>query len=232
MNKYKILIVDDESNMRNLIKIYLLKNGFEADEASGGHDAVQKFFSKEYDLVILDIMMPDLDGWAVCKQIRVKSNVPILMLTARSETMDKVRGLNIGADDYLVKPFEPDELVARVMALLRRHSLTKQPEALNATIEHEEILIDPEAREVKISGKTVDLTQKEFDLLRLLTQNPKRVYSRNMLLEQVWGQDFFGDERTVDTHIKNIRDKVNKAGLTYNPVQTVWGVGYKFNDRR
>lgn len=218
--------------MRNLLKIYLTKNGCEVDESTSGNQAVLMALEKEYDLVLLDIMMPDMDGWTVCAKIREKSNVPVLMLTARTDTNDKVKGLNIGADDYLVKPFEPEELIARVFALLRRNRIVKQSEPPSSKIDHEQIVIIPEGREVYICEKKVDFTQKEFDLLRLLAQYPKRTYTRSMLLEQIWGQDFFGDERTVDTHIKNIREKAQRAGLEYNPVLTVWGVGYKFNERR
>lgn len=232
MKKYKVLVVDDEWNMRNLLKIYLNKNGFDVDEAMNGKNALAVVFDKEYDLVILDIMMPGMDGWTVCEKIREKSNLPILMLTARTDTKDKVRGLNTGADDYLVKPFEAEELVARVFALLRRSVVTTTTETQPKQVVHEQMQIYPEAREVYISNQRVDLTQIEFDILCLLAQHPKRAYTRDMLLEQVWGQDYFGDARTVDTHIKNLREKAERAELGYNPVQTVWGVGYKFNERR
>ena len=231
MKKYELLVVDDEWNMRNLIKIYLSKNGLDVEEASNGNQALTMVHEKSYDLVILDIMMPDLDGWIVCGKIRETSNVPVLMLTARTDTKDKVKGLNMGADDYLVKPFDPEELIARVFALLRRttrSAIDKPP----MKIEHEQMEIYPEGREVFICNQQVEFTQIEFSLLCLLAQNPKRAYTRDLLLEQIWGQDYFGDARTVDTHIKNIREKADIAGLGYNPIQTVWGVGYKFNERR
>lgn len=233
MSKSSILVVDDEWNMRNLIKIYLKNNGFEVRETGNGDDAVNLVRQEPFDLVILDIMMPGTDGWQVCQAIREFSHIPILMLTARSDTKEKVKGLNLGADDYLAKPFEPEELVARVSALIRRNTIVQQAGAgLSRTIRFEGLSIDKEAREVTVGNHTVELTQKEFDLFSLLAEHPKRVYTRLMLLDVVWGPDYLGDMRTVDTHIKNIREKVQRAGLPYNPIQTVWGVGYKFNDRR
>lgn len=233
LNKLRILIVDDEWNMRNLIKIYLTKNGFDIKEASTGTEAVDYVRSGNFDLMILDIMMPGMDGWQVCHAIREFSQVPILMLTARTDTKDKVKGLQLGADDYLAKPFEPEEMVARVHALIRRSSLVQQSELDGSKrIQHENLLINVDGREVLVNEQTVELTQKEFDLFCLLAEHPKRAYSREMLLDIVWGTDYFGDIRSIDTHIKNIREKLQKAGLSYNPVQTVWGVGYKFNERR
>lgn len=233
LSKPSILIVDDEWNMRNLIKIYLKNNGFEVRETGNGDDAVNLVRQEPFDLVILDIMMPGTDGWQVCQAIREFSHIPILMLTARSDTKEKVKGLNLGADDYLAKPFEPEELVARVSALIRRNTIVQQAGAgLSRTIRFEGLSIDKEAREVTVGNHTVELTQKEFDLFSLLAEHPKRVYTRQMLLDVVWGPDYLGDMRTVDTHIKNIREKMKKAGLPYNPIQTVWGVGYKFNDQR
>lgn len=233
MNKLKILIVDDEWNMRNLLKIYLIKNGFEVIEATNGAEAIGLARNETIDLIILDIMMPGMDGWQVCKSIREFNNVPILMLTARTDTKDKVKGLQMGADDYLSKPFEPDELVARVFALIRRNSIVQQSEPdIQKQFEFEQLIIYKEGREVRVDGRIVDLTQKEFDLFCLFAEHPKRAYTREMLLDVVWGPDYLGDVRTVDTHIKNIREKTQKAELSYNPIQTVWGVGYKFNERR
>lgn len=231
MSKPNILVVDDEWNMRNLIKIYLHKNGFEVRETGSGDAAVNMVRQEPFDLVILDIMMPGTDGWQVCRAIREFSPVPILMLTARSDTKDKVKGLNLGADDYLAKPFDPEELVARVFALIRRNAMAQQAgRSLSRTIRLEGLTIDKDAREVTVGDRAVELTQKEFDLFSLLAEHPKRAYTRQMLLDLVWGPDYLGDMRTVDTHIKNIREKMKKAGLPYNPIQTVWGVGYKFND--
>ncbi|MFC4766995.1 response regulator transcription factor [Effusibacillus consociatus] len=228
MKKLHLLIVDDEWNMRNLLRIYLAKNGFEVTEAKNGKEALVLIDQRSFDLIILDVMMPDLDGWEVCAKIRETKKIPILMLTARTETKDKVYGLNLGADDYLVKPFEPEELIARVFALLRRSQLSESTGISTNVITHPEMSIDPEGRQVMVHDKPVDLTPKEFDLLYLLTANPQRVFTREILLEKVWGQDYFGDVRTVDTHVKNIREKVRKADLSYVPIQTVWGVGYKF----
>ncbi|HDR6289196.1 TPA: response regulator transcription factor [Bacillus cereus] len=228
MNKLQVLVVDDEWNMRNLLRIYLKKNSFEVTEAKSGHEGVRLVDEHSFDLIILDVMMPDIDGWEVCQKIRETKNTPILMLTARTETKDKVKGLTIGADDYLVKPFEPEELIARVFALLRRASIS-QPTTLQKTITHLDLTIDPEGREVLIGEQPVDFTPKEFELLLLLAEQPRRAFERDVLLEKVWGGDYFGDFRTVDTHIKNIREKVKKASLSFNPIQTVWGVGYKFH---
>jgi two-component system response regulator ResD len=229
MEKLQALVVDDEWNMRNLLRIFLAKNGFDIVEAKNGLEAVREAEVRDFDIIILDIMMPGMDGWEVCKKIRQKYNTPILMLTARTDTADKVNGFHLGADDYLVKPFETDELIARVHALIRRATVTQAKEHQSKKVEYAELVIYPEARHVEIQGKIVEYTQKEFDLLCLLAENPNRAYTRDMLLEKLWGHDFFGDARTVDTHIKNIREKAQKAGLSYNPIQTVWGVGYKFN---
>jgi len=230
MEKHKVLVVDDEWNMRNLVKIHLRKQGFEVTEASGGIEAVRLTDAQPFDLMILDIMMPNMDGWQVCQNIRKKHNLPILMLTARADIKDKVKGLNIGADDYLVKPFEPEELIARVSALIRRNTLAILSE--EDIVSRENIKIYADGREVRINDQKVDFTPKEFDLLYLLAKHPKRAFTRDMLLEHVWGLDFFGDARTVDSHVKNIREKAENAGLHYSPIQTVWGVGYKFQEGR
>ncbi|UQZ37699.1 DNA-binding response regulator [Paenibacillus sp. PK3_47] len=221
-------MVDDEWNMRNLLRIYLTKEGFAAAEASTGREALNMISQHAYDVIILDVMMPDMDGWQVCRTVRETSQVPILMLTARSETRDKVHGLGAGADDYLTKPFEPEELLARIYALLRRSgmasSLKKSDEILNLS----ELRIDPEAREVRVMDQPADFTPKEFDLLVMLARGRQRVYTREELVELLWGVNYEGETRVIDTHIKNIREKLQKAGLPYQPVQTVWGLGYKF----
>ncbi len=225
MQKKNILIVDDEWNMRNLLKHFLQKENWMIDEASSGFEALQKIKTAQFQLIILDVMMPGMDGWEVCKQIREHSNVPILLLTARNETKDKVHGLNLGADDYLTKPFDKEELVARVNALLRR--VNPATDTKESRLAIGEISIDSECREVYVNDKQVSLTPKEYELFYLLAKNPNRAYSREDLLEQVWGHDFFGDSRTVDQHVKNIREKVKKMGCSFNPIQTVWGLGYK-----
>jgi two-component system response regulator ResD len=228
LQKLHLLVVDDEWNMRNLLRIYLTKNGFQITEAHNGHEALKLADQIDFDLIILDVMMPDIDGWEVCKRIRNTKTIPILMLTARTETKDKVQGLNLGADDYLVKPFEPEELVARVFALLRRSNLTEAPIPPTKKIDFQELSIDPQARQILVKGQPLEFTPKEFDLLQFLAEHPNRAFTREILLEQVWDDDYIGDIRTVDTHVKNIREKVRKGGLSYIPIQTVWGVGYKF----
>lgn len=226
--KNKILVVDDEWNMRNLVKIYLSKEHFEVDEARGGHEAIQMARQNSYDLLVLDIMLPDIDGWEVCSAIRQTKQVPILMLTARNDVQDRVRGLNLGADDYLVKPFAPEELVARVNALLRRENVKKEG-SQGVLLTFEDLLIDSESREVKVKEVSVELTPKEFDILYMVASQSKRVFTRDILLDTIWEPEDFRDLRTIDTHVKNVREKLRKAGLSYNPIKTVWGVGYKFN---
>ncbi|MHA6532024.1 response regulator transcription factor [Paenibacillus sp. BAC0078] len=228
MPKQQILIVDDEWNMRNLLRIYLLKEGFATQEAATGHEALSLVEKHPFDMILLDVMMPDMDGWQVCRAVREKGQVPILMLTARTETKDKVHGLGIGADDYLTKPFEPEELLARVHSLLRRSAMSRNVQTPVELLEYPGLKIYPEAREVHIEGQKVDFTLKEFDLLSMLARSAQRVFTREDLVERLWGNDYGGETRVIDTHIKNIREKLQKAGLEYNPVQTVWGLGYKF----
>lgn len=229
MNKIEVLVVDDEWNMRNLLRIYLSKNGFKVTEARNGHEALRLADQQSFDVILLDVMMPDKDGWDVCSKIRETKQTPIIMLTARTETKDKVRGLNMGADDYLVKPFEPEELIARVYAVIRRMNPTySNDDTGSKKLFFQDVVIDPEGRQIRIHGRTVDFTPKEFDLFYLLASSSQRAFSRELLLEKVWGGDYYGDIRTVDTHVKNIREKVRKARLSYTPIQTVWGVGYKF----
>ncbi|MBW4080736.1 response regulator transcription factor [Paenibacillus sp. S150] len=224
----KILIIDDEWNMRNLLRIYLQKEGFATQEAATGHEALLMVEKHKFDLLLLDVMMPDMDGWQVCRAVRGHTDIPILMLTARSETKDKVHGLGIGADDYLTKPFEPEELLARIHSLLRRSSMTQAVRPQDEQLNYPGLRISPEAREVYIEGQSVDFTLKEFDLLTMLARSSQRVFTRDELVERLWGNDYGGETRVIDTHIKNIREKLQKAGLPYNPVQTVWGLGYKF----
>ncbi|OAB39445.1 DNA-binding response regulator [Paenibacillus macquariensis subsp. defensor] len=229
MSKLEVLIVDDEWKMRNLLRIYLTREGFNVKEASNGREALSMVKEHSFDIILLDVMMPDMDGWQVCKEIRETDNVAILMLTARSETKDKVLGLGIGADDYLTKPFEPEELLARVYSLIRRSTMTQVSVQQGSILEFQDVKIHPEGREIYIHGLPVDFTQKEFDLFVSLAKNQQRAYGRGELLDLLWGYDYDGDDRVVDTHVKNIRDKTRRSGLLYNPIQTVWGVGYKFN---
>lgn len=224
----KILVVDDEWNMRNLIKIYLSKVNVLIDEASDGKEAIRMAQQTTYDLMLLDIMLPDIDGWEVCSTIRKTQQISILMLTARDDMKDKVYGLEIGADDYLIKPFAPEELVARVKALLRRIS-KPMDDATNERLNVRGFSINNESREVLVNNIRIELTPKEFDILHFVTSQPKRVFTREILLDKIWSSNDFSDLRAIDTHVKNIREKLRKAGLSYNPIKTVWGVGYKYN---
>lgn len=228
MKKLQILIVDDDWKMRNLLRIYFSKEGFDTVEAADGNEALLKIKNYSFNLIILDVMMPEMDGWQVCRSIREVKSVPILMLTALGETKEKVQGLELGADDYLTKPFDPDELVARVHALIRRSTVTAGQLDKNKLI-FPELIIDRDGRQVMLQDRPLELTQKEFDLFDTLAMNNGRVLSREQLIEKIWGFDFEGDARVVDIHVKNIREKLKKAGLHYSPIQTAWGIGYKFN---
>lgn len=226
----KILIVDDEQKIRNVVRMYLEKEGFKAKEAANGQEALELINTEQWELIILDIMMPDMDGWTVCKEVRKNYNIPIIMLTARDDEVDRVLGLELGADDYVVKPFSPRELVARAKAVLRRsqaaHS-AEQPANLNK-IEYPELSIDPESRLVLVNDQQISLTPKEYDLLYQFAKSPKRIFTREELLETIWGFDYMGDTRTVDTHVNRLRDKLSKASGEKSFIATVWGVGYKF----
>ncbi|WP_010632601.1 response regulator transcription factor [Sporolactobacillus vineae] len=229
VKKIKILMVDDDWKLRNLLRIYLAKEGFDTVEASDGPEALLKIKDQSFDLVILDVMMPKMDGWQVCQSIRMTQSVPILMLTALGETKEKVHGLELGADDYLTKPFDPEELIARVHALIRRAaSAVTAGQTNNHALQFPSLKIDSDGRQVFIADQPLDLTPKEFDLFLTLAKNKGRVLSREQLIELIWGYDFEGDLRVVDIHVKNIREKLKKSGLAYNPIQTSWGVGYKF----
>ena len=221
MNKYKVLLVDDESDMRQLVGMYLDNFGYEWGEAENGKEALQKLETNHYDFVVLDIMMPEMDGISVCKEIRKTSDVPIIFLTAKGEEWNRVNGLRMGADDYIVKPFSPGELIARMEAVLRRYTKQEQQEEL----QFGPILINEKSRRIEANGETISLTVKEFDLLYFLCQHHGQVFSREQLLEKVWGYDYAGSTRTVDTHVKTMRLKLGESG---NYIQTVWGVGYKF----
>ncbi|WP_410768892.1 response regulator transcription factor [Fontibacillus sp. BL9] len=229
VSRLQVLVVDDEWNMRNLLRIYLTKEGFEVKEATNGNEALAMVSKYAFDIILLDIMLPDMDGWQVCKAIREREQVPILMLTARSETKDIVHGLGIGADDYLTKPFQPEELLARVYSIIRRSAIAGSVIQQEPVMDFSGMRILPEGREVYIHDQPTEFTQKEFDLLVVLAKSGQRAFTREELVNLVWGDEYEGEYRVVDTHIKNIRDKTQKAGLPYNPVQTVWGVGYKFN---
>jgi len=217
----KILVVDDEPHIIELARLYLEREGYEVEEAVNGGDALSKQSAGNPDLIVLDLMLPDIDGYEVCRQVRTRSDVPILMLTARKEDIDKIVGLELGADDYLTKPFNPRELVARVRAILRRYQTGFKP---GDTVEVGRLRIDLPRHEVTIGGQSVKLRTKEFDLLATFAQNLGIVLSREKLLELVWGFDFYGESRTVDVHVNHLREKIAGSGAI---IETVRGTGYK-----
>ncbi len=227
MSEGLILVVDDEKHIRELVCLYLEKEGFTVVMADDGEKAVQIVKSQSPQLVVLDIMLPKLDGWDVCREVRKFSAVPIIMLTAKGEEFDKVLGLELGADDYLTKPFSPRELVARVRAILRRLVPEEQTQD-ESTIALPGLVVNQTSREVHVNDQEVMLTPKEFDLLWFLSKNTGKVFTREQLLTAVWGYDYYGDLRTVDTHIKRLREKVEKNEQVSYHVKTIWGVGYKF----
>lgn len=220
----RVLVVDDEARLRELVRTYLEQEGFEVEELSDGRAALDRIRAGGIDLLVLDLMLPGLDGLTVCREVRRNSNLPILLLTARGEEMDRILGFDLGADDYVTKPFSPRELAARVRALWRRSVGRDTEEALRAG----DLRIDPSAHQVEVAGKPVALSPREFDLLLFFLRHPKRVFSRESLLNQVWGYDFYGDVRTVDTHVKKLREKLRSAGLLQELIETVWGVGYRY----
>jgi DNA-binding response OmpR family regulator len=226
MNK-KIMLVDDDLNICRVTSIYLKKAGYDIVLAHDGEEALQQFNQLKLDAIILDLMLPKLNGMEVCEKIRRISSVPVIMLTAKGQTSDKIEGLQLGADDYIVKPFDPNELIARLQAVLRR-TIDLPP---TATREHVivrgELEINPEAYTVLVHGQDVKLPRKEFELLVFLVKNPNRVFSRNELIERIWGWDFEGEDRVVDLYIKRLREKLTKAGIQSISIKTVWGVGYQ-----
>lgn len=222
MDKIKILVVDDESRMRKLVSDFLIKKNYQVLEAEDGAQAVDIFFStKDISLVILDVMMPKMDGWQVCREIREMSDVPIIMLTAKGDERDELLGFELGVDEYISKPFSPKILVARVEAVLRRSNAI----AAGETIDAGGIVIDKAAHQVKIDGGEIDLSFKEFELLTYFVENQGIALSREKILNNVWNYDYFGDARTIDTHVKKLRSKLGEKG---NYIKTIWGMGYKF----
>jgi DNA-binding response OmpR family regulator len=220
----RVLIVDDEAHIVELARLYLTREGYEVEGVGDGAQALTRFAQLKPDLVVLDIMLPGIDGLTICKEIRKQSQVPIIMLTARDEVTDKVVGLEVGADDYLTKPFHPQELVARAKALLRRaHIEPEQPKLIRAG----KLEVDLERHEIRHGQARVQLRPKEFDLLALLSRHPGRVFQRSELLDLVWGYDFPGYTRTVDVHVQQVREKLATAGIIDPSIQTVWGVGYR-----
>ncbi len=222
----KILIVEDEANIRELLRLYLEREGYAVIEAANGVEGIKMWKSEKPDMLLLDVMMPVMDGWAVCKEIRAESDVPIIMLTAKGETADRVSGLEMGADDYIVKPLEMPEVIARVRAVFRRMAPDDAPEKLT----FDNLVIDKQAYDLIIKGKRVDAPPKEIELLYYLASSPNRVFTRAQLLDDVWGFDYFGDTRTVDVHVKRLREKLEGVSDKWE-VKTVWGVGYKFETK-
>ena len=223
----KILVADDDLNICELLRLYLEKEGFEVVMAHDGEEAVARFESEKPSLILLDIMMPKLDGWQVCRQIRQKSDCPIIMLTAKGETFDKVLGLELGADDYVVKPFDTKEIVARIKAVLRRSGPAGAAANEVKEVSYDKLTVNMTRYELKVDGKVVDAPPKELELLFHLASNPNRVFTRDQLLDEVWGFEYYGDSRTVDVHIKRLREKLEGVSDQWS-LKTVWGVGYKF----
>ena len=229
MSLEKILIVDDDTNICELLRLYIEKEGFNVVIANDGATAVKTFREQQPDLMLLDIMLPKLDGWQVCREIRKISDKPIIMLTAKGETFDKVLGLELGADDYIVKPFDTKEVVARIKAVLRR-SGTSAPAATVQEVQYDKLLINLTNYELRVNGVQVDTPPKEMELIYHLASNPNRVYTRDQLLDEVWGFDYYGDSRTVDVHVKRLREKLEGVSDKWER-RTVWGVGYKFETK-
>ncbi len=227
-NQKTVLIVDDEANICELIRLYVEKEGYRAVIANDGQRAVEKFKSAKPDIVLLDIMLPIKDGWQVCREMRAIDNTPIIMLTAKGETFDKVLGLELGADDYIVKPFEPKELIARMKAVLRRTAAQYNGEEdKEEELRFDGLRINQATYEIYLGDKKIEMPPKEFELLYFLAKNTNKVFTRDQLLDEIWGYEFFGDSRTVDVHIKRIREKIESENRNWH-LKTVWGVGYKF----
>ncbi len=225
MSAGKILVVDDDQNICELLRLYIEKEGFTVYIANDGRSALEIFEEQNPDLVMLDIMLPELDGWQVCREIRKKSQCPIIMLTAKGEVFDKVLGLELGADDYVVKPFETKEVVARIKAVLRRYGGNEEEQVKE--VRYDKLSINLTNYELKVDGVTIDTPPKEMELIYHLASNPNRVFTRDQLLDEVWGFDYYGDSRTVDVHVKRLREKLEGVSDKW-ALKTVWGVGYKF----
>jgi two-component system response regulator ResD len=220
----KILIVDDEREMRQLLRIYLQQENYLIEEAQNGKEAYEQIINNDFDLVILDVMMPIMDGWETIERVRKVSSVPIILLTAKSAVEDKVLGLTTGADDYLVKPFDDAELLARVKALLRR---TQKASTNNDVLKYKGIILNKTARSVMYQEFVINLTQTEFDLLEVLIEHKGNALTRDHLVDLIWGIDFMGEDRTIDSHIKNLREKLHAFGIEKTFIKTIWGIGYK-----
>ena len=225
MSNGKILVVDDDKNICELLRLYLENDGYTVSLAYDGESALKVFQEFRPDIILLDIMLPKMDGWQVCREIRKTSETPIIMVTAKGETFDKVLGLELGADDYIVKPFETKEVVARIKADLRRTNISPQNEIKQ--VEYDKLVINLTNYEMKVDGKVVNTPPKELELIYHLASNPNRVFTRDQLLDEVWGFDYYGDSRTVDVHVKRLREKLEGVSDKWS-LKTVWGVGYKF----
>ena len=228
----KILVVDDDNNICELLRLYLEKEGYSVILAKTGMQAVRSFAEHQPDLMLLDIMLPELDGWQVCREVRKYSNKPIIMLTAKGETFDKVLGLELGADDYITKPFDAKEVLARIKAVLRRSGAASVSEPVEEIkqVSYDNLVINLTNYELKVNGKRVEAPPKEMELLYHLASNPNRVFTRDQLLDEVWGFDYYGDSRTVDVHVKRIREKLEDVSDKWE-LKTVWSVGYKFETK-
>ncbi len=222
----KVLVADDDKNICELLRLYLVKEGFQVVLAGDGEEALARFSAENPDIILLDVMMPRLDGWQVCREIRKKSECPIIMITAKGETFDKVLGLELGADDYVVKPFETKEIVARIKAVMRRTGKNAAENDVKE-VSYDKLVVNMTKYELKVDGKVVDTPPKELELLYHLASNPNRVYTRDQLLDEVWGFEYYGDSRTVDVHVKRLREKLEGVSDKW-VLKTVWGVGYKF----
>ena len=223
----KVLIVEDEKNIAELLQLYLEKEGFETSVALDGGAGLDAFRREKPDLVLLDVMLPVMDGWAVCRAIRATDQTPVIMLTAKGETGDRIAGLEMGADDYIVKPFETKEVLARIRAVLRRTMPEEMLREQGKKLSFDKLMINLDSYELVVDGKRVDTPPKELELLYYLASSPNRVFTRNQLLDAVWGFDYFGDSRTVDVHVKRLREKLEGISTRW-ALKTVWGVGYKF----
>ena len=227
MANEKILVVDDDTNICELLRLYLTKEGYQVTVANDGEEGLEKFNQVKPDMVLLDVMMPKMDGLEVCRRIRKAGNTPVMMLTAKGETFDKVLGLELGADDYVVKPFDTKEIVARIKAVLRRSSPAGTAEGEVKEVSYDKLTVNMTRYELKVDGKVVDAPPKELELLFHLASHPNRVFTRDQLLDEVWGFEYYGDSRTVDVHIKRLREKLEGVSDQWS-LKTVWGVGYKF----
>ena len=229
MANEKILVVDDDVNICELLRLYLTKEGYQVTIANDGEEGLDKFNQVKPDMVLLDVMMPKMDGLEVCRRIRKLGNTPVMMLTAKGETFDKVLGLELGADDYIVKPFDAKEVTARIKAVLRRSSAKEEEN--KGVYDFDNLHLDMNRYELKVKGKVVEAPPKELELLACLAGHPNRVYTRDQLLDEVWGFEYYGDSRTIDVHVKRLREKLAGASDKWE-LKTVWGVGYKFEVRQ